>query len=137
MVYSTVVAATDDLRVTMIENIKKILSRTNIYVATMDNNQQGYPIKFPRLGSNNEFVKVTRRTFVEAAKTEYNLSEEYKTKVTYRDQKIISAYKMPHFENLINDGTIDRGQMASALENPGLVSYDKKEVDVTDLRVKT
>ena len=73
----------------MIELIEKILSRDNIFVATMDNNQRGYPIKFPRSGSNNKFVKVTGRTFVEAAKTIYNLSEEYKTKVTYTDKKII------------------------------------------------
>ena len=44
---------------------------------------------------------------------------------------------MPHFENLINDGAIDHGQLVSALENPSLVSNDKKGVDVTSLRVKT
>ena len=103
----------------------------------MDNNQRGYPIKFPRSGSNNKFVKVTGRTFVEAAKTDYNLSEEYKTKVTYTDQKIISAYKMPHFENMIDDGGIDYGDMVLSLENPASVTNDGKEVDVTGLRVKT
>ena len=131
--YNTFIVATDKYRVKMIEQIKKVLSRENIFVATMDNNERGYPIKFPRSGSNNKFVKVTGRTFVEAAKTKYNLSEEYKTKVTYTDQKIISAYKMPHFENLINDGTIDYGQMVLTLENPASVTNDRKEVDVTGL----
>ena len=65
------------------------------------------------------------------------MSEEYKTKVTYTDQKIISAYKMPHFENMIDDGGIDYGDMVLSLENPASVTNDGKEVDVTGLRVKT
>ena len=37
--YNTFIAATDEYRVKMIEQIKKVLSRENIFVATMDNNQ--------------------------------------------------------------------------------------------------
>ena len=106
-------------------------------VATMDNNQRGYPIKYPRKGYNSNFIKVTGRTFVEATQIEFNLTEEFKCEVEYTDQKIISAMGMPHFEKLVDGGKMDYGEIVNALENPASITNDQMVVDITGMRVKT
>ena len=42
----------------------------------MDNNQKGYNVKNPQGGANNQFIKVTGRTFVECEETDMNGLEE-------------------------------------------------------------
>ena len=44
---------------------------------------------------------------------------------------------MPHFEKLVDGGSIDYGKIFNALENPGSITNDQMVVDITGLRVKT
>ena len=135
--YNHLVTAIQGLSSNTIAARKKRLSKEKILVATMDNNQRGYPIKYPRKGCNSNFIKVTGRTFVEASKIEFNLTEEFKCEVEYTDQKIISAMGMPHFEKLVDGGTMDYGKIVKALENPASITNDQMVVDITGMRVKT
>ena len=83
--YNHLVTAIQGLSSNTIAARKKRLSKEKILVATMDNNQRGYPIKYPRKGCNNNFTKVTGHTFVETHKIEFNLTVEFKCEVEYTD----------------------------------------------------
>ena len=91
--------------ITMIDNITSTLSRVNKTVWILDNNQRGYPLKFQRFGSSNNFVKVTGRTSKQCTECKTDIGEEY-TKhsvLTYVEQVIVNPINFPVFEKEISD----------------------------------
>ena len=47
----------------MLQYAASELYKSNVTIATLDNNQKGHPNKYQRFGSSNKFVKVTARYF--------------------------------------------------------------------------
>ena len=115
--------------------IPELLSKENVVVATMDNNQKGFNVKHPRFGINSKFVKVTGRTFVKSVTTEIGDQEDIHCLLNYYPQVIPSVLGQPHFENIMKNGIVKIEDMAAAIKFPTDIQCTGMSVDITGNRV--
>ena len=90
-------------RENMSHTIKKELSPIKNFMCSLDNNQKGQPLKYQRFGSSNTFVKVTAFIIKEFVCDELFMDDLSGVDISYVNQKIPSAYLMPHFELLYDN----------------------------------
>ena len=132
---STLFNKLDPLSASMNARVKALLQKKNVFVATLDNNQKGYPIKNPRYGMNNKFVKVTGRTFYDVYTTDFKSDESFRCEITYYNQDIISVLKQPHFENIFQDNALNHDKLVETFKNIDYVPKMGREIDTTGKRV--
>ena len=119
------------------ESLLQLLSPRKIILATMDNNQKGYNVKNPRGGVNNQFIKVTGRTFVECEETYMNGIEDVHVAITYTNQVIPSVLNQPHFEQLVGENGILDTQIIGAISDFKSIGNTGMPIDITGKRVQT
>ena len=87
----------------MAHTLKKELSPIKNFMCSLDNNQKGQPLKYQRYGSSNKFVKVTAFIIKEFVCDDLYMDESLNCDITYINQKIPSAYLMPHYKLLYDN----------------------------------
>ena len=84
----------------------KLLSKEEVLVASLYNNQKGHSLKCMQGGSSNKFIKVTGRffkQFVPIPESVYS-SATSKCHITYIYQDIPSPSHMIVFEDIVGEG---------------------------------
>ena len=83
--------------------VKNVLEKHDFIVATLDNNQKGFPKTFQRYGVSNKFVKVTASFFKLYCPIPTTTPHPESTvNITYVNQPIPSPYGMSSYESLVS-----------------------------------
>ena len=102
----TFLLKTKEWRDNMETTLNKKLSHIKNFMCCLDNNQKGHPLKYQRFGSSNKFVKVTGFIVKEFICDDLLLDQRMKCDISYINQKIPSAFLMPHYESLYENENI-------------------------------
>ena len=100
---STFIRKTNKWREDMPSHMANMLKEETKFVCCLDNNQKGYPLKYQRGGSSNNFVKVTATCLRECIKaTDDTHSIRNECELVYINQAIPSPLHMPMIEKLVD-----------------------------------